>query len=78
MKHGKGEYRWSSGNRYNGDYFDDKPHGTGIYNTVHGDSYVGDFVHGKFEGMLEKKFRDIGFLFSFCFHEISSFQEKAV
>ena len=46
----KGNYRWSTGNRYNGDYYDDKPHGSGVYSTVHGDNYIGKFTNGLFQG----------------------------
>ena len=62
--------------RYNGDYFDDKPHGTGIYNTVHGDSYVGDFVHGKFEGMLDKNFVKFDIFFHFIFTKFLHFRKR--
>ena len=51
LKHGKGEYRWANGNRYNGDYYEDKPHGSGIYSSVHGDNYVGKFANGLFQGI---------------------------
>ena len=50
MKEGKGEYRWSNGNRYNGEYYKDKPHGSGLYSTIHGHNYVGDFANGRFQG----------------------------
>lgn len=49
MKDGKGEYRWSNGNRYNGDYYKDKPHGSGTYRTVRGDNYEGEFANGLFQ-----------------------------
>lgn len=52
LKEGKGEYRWSNGNRFNGDYYKDKPHGSGVYRTTKGDSYIGEFANGRFQGTV--------------------------
>ncbi len=39
-----------SGNRYEGNYKNDKKHGNGIYEWADGRKYIGEYVEDKREG----------------------------
>jgi hypothetical protein len=41
MKNGFGEFVWKSGNRYRGNYLDDKKHGYGEMYWIDGSLYKG-------------------------------------
>lgn len=45
--HGKGIFKWANGNRYEGDYKEDKKDGTGIFYFADGKVYKGSWHHGK-------------------------------
>jgi len=49
-KCGRGQYTYKNGDRYDGDWVDDKRHGHGVYYVANGDRYDGDFVDGKYHG----------------------------
>lgn len=44
---GFGEYRWTDGRIYSGEYREDKKHGYGIYKWVDGREYQGNWALGK-------------------------------
>lgn len=50
LKHGKGTYYWKSGNRYTGDWVNDKATGKGIYYSHEGWRYEGEFLNAQFHG----------------------------
>ena len=45
-----GTHTFSSGNKYVGEYKDDKSHGQGTFTFANGDKYVGEFRGGDFNG----------------------------
>ena len=47
---GQGTYLFSGGNKYVGEYKDDKRHGQGTYTYANGDKYVGEYKDGKYHG----------------------------
>jgi hypothetical protein len=48
--HGKGIYRFTNGNVYEGDFLNDKMHGKGIYRIKDGAVYDGDWLTGMKHG----------------------------
>ena len=50
LKEGKGIYYWNDGDRYEGDWKNDKEEGKGIYYFKSGNRYEGDWKNGKMEG----------------------------
>jgi hypothetical protein len=46
LPHGSGEYTWSDGHRYKGDYQFGVPEGRGEFQSVEGDVYEGEFRRG--------------------------------
>ena len=50
---GKGRYVWKNGNRYEGDFINDKKEGKGIYFYANGDKYDGEFRDDKQNGKCE-------------------------
>ena len=54
-RHGRGTRVWVSGNRYEGDWADDKMHGEGLFTSENdGITYKGSYVRGKREGFGEQ------------------------
>jgi len=49
-KCGRGQYTYKNGDRYDGDWVDDKCHGHGVYYFASGNRYDGDWVDGKRHG----------------------------
>ena len=49
-KHGRGIFRFASGDTYEGDYQNDKQHGKGVYRYADGSTYEGDYQDGKKHG----------------------------
>ena len=47
---GKGVYKWSNGDVYDGDWKDNRPNGQGTLKTVAGMQYKGGFVDGLEDG----------------------------
>ena len=48
-RHGRGTYTWASGNRYEGEWRDNKPHGHGTFTwAADGSRYEGEWRHGCF------------------------------
>lgn len=45
--HGKGEFRWANGNKYNGEYKEDKKDGYGEFTFADGKIYKGSWLNGK-------------------------------
>ncbi len=54
-KHGKGTYTWPDGNRYEGDWKDDKQHGKGTYSWANGSRYTGEYKADKRNGYGEMR-----------------------
>lgn len=50
LRHGQGVYTWPSGDRYEGNWINDKATGNGTYYSREGWKYVGQFVDLKFHG----------------------------
>ncbi len=51
LKHGHGEYQWSSGNTYIGEWSENKREGPmGLLMWSNGDEYCGDWVDNKRTG----------------------------
>jgi len=50
LKHGIGTYMWRSGNKYVGDWVNDKATGQGIYYSSEGWRYEGGFINAQFHG----------------------------
>jgi len=48
--HGKGLYKWSDGNEYEGEYIYNKKEGDGIFRWKDGRIYKGNFENGKPHG----------------------------
>jgi hypothetical protein len=48
---GQGTYTWSDGNKYVGEYKDDKRHGQGTYTYASGNKYAGEFKDNKRHGL---------------------------
>lgn len=46
-----GKESWPNGNRYVGDYKNNKKSGQGVYTAANGDSYSGEFKDGTYNGM---------------------------
>ena len=46
-KNGIGTYTYSNGNKYIGEWKDDKQHGQGTFISANGDKYVGEWKDGK-------------------------------
>ena len=51
-----GKESWPNGNRYVGDYKNNKKHGQGVYTAANGDSYSGEFKDGTYNGMGTYRF----------------------
>lgn len=49
MKHGKGIYTYSNGNKFDGQYFRGDMQ-KGILTLINGDIYEGEFMHDKLHG----------------------------
>ena len=49
--HGRGRYRYASGDEYEGEFRDGRFHGRGIYRFADGGSYEGEFSDDQFNGM---------------------------
>ena len=47
---GKGTFIWSNGDKYNGDWKNQKPHGLGTFKWVDGTKYIGDWKFGLQDG----------------------------
>lgn len=47
---GTGTYKFTNGDRYEGQWLEGKPHGNGTYTFISKERYQGQFQHGKFEG----------------------------
>jgi hypothetical protein len=47
--HGKGIFTWTEGQRYEGDYKDDKMHGRGVYTTKEGSKFSRQWVEDKMQ-----------------------------
>ena len=47
---GKGTFIWSNGDKYNGDWKNQKPHGLGTFKWVNGTKYIGDWKFGLQDG----------------------------
>ena len=45
-----GTYTWDAGEKYVGEFKDDKQHGQGTYTYTNGDKYVGEYKDGKKHG----------------------------
>ncbi len=45
--HGNGEFTWSDGRRYTGEYFEDRKHGHGEFEWPDGRKYKGGWKDGK-------------------------------
>ena len=58
MKHGKGKFKWASGNTYEGDYEHDERHGVGNMKWTDGSEYRGDWVQGVQHGRGSMSFAD--------------------
>ena len=43
-------WRYSNGDTYQGQWYNNRPHGEGRYTTLRGDEYVGTFHNGRFQG----------------------------
>ena len=43
-------YSWYDGDKYIGEWTDDKKHGQGIYAYANGSKYIGEFKEGKLNG----------------------------
>jgi len=60
-----GTYTWRDGDKYVGEYKDNKRHGQGTYTYANGDKYVGEYKDGKRHGQGTFTFvdgtRDAGF-----------------
>lgn len=52
-RHGKGVRVYANGNRYEGDWRDDRYHGKGTLSWATGGKYVGEFRNGLFHGRGE-------------------------
>jgi hypothetical protein len=51
--HGRGTRYYANGNKYTGDWVEDKPHGTGVlFNAAEGTKRQGEWVNGKRKGWL--------------------------
>jgi hypothetical protein len=53
VPHGKGTKWWSTGERYEGQFWNDQFHGYGEYYLPNGDYYKGNWEHGKKHGLGE-------------------------
>jgi hypothetical protein len=45
--HGKGNFTWSDGRKYDGNYVDDKKDGYGVFTWPDGRRYEGNWSNGK-------------------------------
>lgn len=45
--HGKGVFQWVNGNKYTGDYKEDKKDGYGVFQFADGKVYKGSWHNGK-------------------------------
>ena len=50
LKHGKGTFKYNSGNEYNGNWKNDKMSGYGVYYSNEGWRYEGNFENNQFHG----------------------------
>ena len=51
INHGKGEFIFDSGNKYEGNWKDGKKDGMGVFTYATGEKYIGNFKEDKFDGM---------------------------
>lgn len=58
QKHGTGDYRWANGQRYRGQYSNDRRNGQGRLEFSDGDAYEGGFVDGVMHGFGIYRWRD--------------------
>ena len=49
---------YALGNKYTGEYKEDKWHGNGTYTFANGNEYVGEFSDGKFKGQGTMTYAD--------------------
>ncbi len=47
---GKGSYKFTNGDFYEGQWYNGKPHGSGTYSFSSKEKYIGQFQNGKFDG----------------------------
>lgn len=47
---GKGVYKWSNGEVYDGEWYQGLKHGYGIWKGVLGDSYIGEWKNSRADG----------------------------
>ena len=45
--HGKGVYTYATGDKYDGEFKDDKMNGKGVYTYANGDKYDGEYKDDK-------------------------------
>lgn len=57
-RHGKGVYKWVSGDIYEGNWIDNKMNGKGIFRWANGDIYEGNWVDDKMSGKGIYKWTD--------------------
>lgn len=57
-KNGKGMYRYNSGAKYSGDFYDSRPHGTGTLKYTNGNRYTGQWQSGMREGRGKLTFKN--------------------
>ena len=68
--HNKGTYHYSNGDRYEGEWRDDKRHGKGVVtyagpNGTVQEKYEGDWVDGKMHGWGKYFYADAGYALGF-------------
>lgn len=47
---GKGVYKWSNGEVYDGEWYQGLKHGYGIWKGIMGDSYIGEWKNSRADG----------------------------
>ena len=56
--HGSGQYLYSDGSVYDGEWEDNRMHGAGCFTFANGNKYVGDFIDDAKEGRGVLQYRD--------------------